>query len=412
MSKEEQEIMDLTRDARTIFVSQMVVRATERDVEEFFEQVGPVQRVSLIKDKHTQKSKGYGYVEFSDLESVPKALLLNGQKFCMKHPACVCSGFPIAVKPSEAEKNYAAMAEAAGGSTLTAGIEKRVYLCGLPPGASEGDIRKVAEMLGHVEKVSLIRDDRGNSRGYGYVNYSSIDAANSAMTTLHGIKLGGKEIKVGKLNAVGQVVAHTGETFPLDGGAGGALTAQARAALMAQLSSATSAAVQQMGASLIAAVSSSAPQPSPTGGYPSSASSSSSVAHMPGGYPGNGYPAAAGAPVLPSPAAMAMPGGAPTTCILLMNMFDPAQETEPNWDQDIRDEVAEECSKHGRVLHAYADKYHPQGQVYLMFADVGAAMAAAAALGGRKFAGRIIAAEYIALPDYLTRFPEAASRMM
>lgn len=49
-----------------------------------------------------------------------KALMLSGQPFCMKHKGCVCSGFPVLVKASEAEKNYlaqqanAAKKEAAG----------------------------------------------------------------------------------------------------------------------------------------------------------------------------------------------------------------------------------------------------------------------------------------------------------
>ena len=84
-SKEEEELLELTRDARTVFVQQLVVRAEERDVREYFEQVGTVSDVRLIRDRSTGRSKGFAYVEFEDLEVVPKALLLNGQKFCTKH---------------------------------------------------------------------------------------------------------------------------------------------------------------------------------------------------------------------------------------------------------------------------------------------------------------------------------------
>jgi len=50
----------------------------------------------------------------------------------------VCSGFPVLVKPSEAEKNYAALAEAAGGSALSATNERRVYLGNVAPLLTEG----------------------------------------------------------------------------------------------------------------------------------------------------------------------------------------------------------------------------------------------------------------------------------
>ena len=49
--------------------------------------------------------------------------------------------------------------------------------------------------------------------------------------------------------------------------------------------------------------------------------------------------------------------GAPVTSqFMLTNMFDPAKETDPGWEQDIRDEVLEECSKYGAVVHINVDK--------------------------------------------------------
>lgn len=36
-----------------------------------------------------------------------------------------------------------------------------------------------------------------------------------------------------------------------------------------------------------------------------------------------------------------------TECFMLSNMFDPKTETEEDWDQDIKDDVVEECNNHG-----------------------------------------------------------------
>ena len=38
------------------------------------------------------------------------------------------------------------------------------------------------------------------------------------------------------------------------------------------------------------------------------------------------------------------------------------RETEEGWEEDIRDEVLIECSKHGPIVHIYVDK---QAQVHL-----------------------------------------------
>ena len=37
-------------------------------------------------------------------------------------------------------------------------------------------------------------------------------------------------------------------------------------------------------------------------------------------------------------------------------MFDPAEETEPDWDAEIREDMVAECTKYGRVAHIYVDK--------------------------------------------------------
>ena len=51
---------------------------------------------------------------------------------------------------------------------------------------------------------------------------------------------------------------------------------------------------------------------------------------------------------------------------MLSNMFDPTNETERNWDFDIRDDVLDECNKFGDVLHIHVDKVSPQVGVVLL----------------------------------------------
>ena len=49
-----------------------------------------------------------------------------------------------------------------------------------------------------------------------------------------------------------------------------------------------------------------------------------------------------------------------SACFMLSNMFDPTNETDRNWDFDIRDDVLDECNKFGDVLHIHVDKISPQ----------------------------------------------------
>ncbi|RYG44417.1 hypothetical protein EON67_11775 [archaeon] len=94
--------------------------------------------------------------------------------------ACTCSGLPIVVKRSEVEKNFNAMAEAAGGSALSANAERRVYLGNLPRGMNEGDVRSIGATVGLIDKVMVNRDSRGEPTGTAYITYSVCNATLAA----------------------------------------------------------------------------------------------------------------------------------------------------------------------------------------------------------------------------------------
>jgi len=91
-----------SKDQRTVFVSQLVMRTTERDIKKYFKkQVGcKVQDVSLIRDRRNARHhKGCAYVEVGRIEDVAKAVAVSGQPPDFQR-------FPILIKGSEAEKNY------------------------------------------------------------------------------------------------------------------------------------------------------------------------------------------------------------------------------------------------------------------------------------------------------------------
>ena len=92
--------------------------------------------------------------------------------------------------------------------------------------------------------------------------------------------------------------------------------------------------------------------------------------------------------------------GDPARTLLIRNMFDPAEETDENWDQDIKEDTEGECSKYGQVLHCYVEAKKPGGLVFLAFSTVEGAAAAAANLNGRFFAGRTVTAEYLPAATY------------
>eukprot|EP00047_Mylnosiga_fluctuans_P021433 m.104740 g.104740 ORF g.104740 m.104740 type:complete len:496 (+) comp8896_c0_seq3:31-1518(+) len=95
-------------------------------------------------------------------------------------------------------------------------------------------------------------------------------------------------------------------------------------------------------------------------------------------------------------------------CVLLRHVFNPAEETEQDWHLDIQDELLEESSKHGPVLHIFVDP-QSQGLVYIKFNLPEDASKALLSLNGRFFSGKQITAEYLQEPVYMLKFPDATN---
>lgn len=64
-----------TRDEQaTIRVTNLSEETKESDLQELFRPFGPIQRIYLAKDKHTQQSKGFAFINFYQRENAAKAI--------------------------------------------------------------------------------------------------------------------------------------------------------------------------------------------------------------------------------------------------------------------------------------------------------------------------------------------------
>ncbi|MGD9200887.1 MAG: RNA-binding protein, partial [Chitinispirillia bacterium] len=64
-----------------LYVGNLSYSVDESQIKELFEAYGPIDRVTLIKDRNTGKSKGFAFVTFETEEDAEKALEQNGQEF-------------------------------------------------------------------------------------------------------------------------------------------------------------------------------------------------------------------------------------------------------------------------------------------------------------------------------------------
>jgi cold-inducible RNA-binding protein len=68
--------------AKKLYVGNLSYETTQADLETLFGQIGEVAQVSLITDRDTGRSKGFGFVEMATEEHAQEAIRrLNGNNF-------------------------------------------------------------------------------------------------------------------------------------------------------------------------------------------------------------------------------------------------------------------------------------------------------------------------------------------
>jgi RNA recognition motif-containing protein len=66
---------------KNIFVGNLNFNTSEADLRQLFEPYGPVDRISIMTDRDTGRSRGFGFVEMTNAEDGEKAIAaLNGSQ--------------------------------------------------------------------------------------------------------------------------------------------------------------------------------------------------------------------------------------------------------------------------------------------------------------------------------------------
>lgn len=199
---------------------QLSPRATTRDLEDFFSDLGDVREVRLIMDSKTRRHKGIAYIEFENASSATKALALDGKRFL---------GVPMQIQSALLDRNRSDWHHTTSTSTShhhhqppqpppppqqhssintsSHSISRsnlppnsyRIYIGGLHAGITEDMLRTIVEPFGSILRLELIKDrNTGLSRGYAFVLFANIEDGQEAVRNLDGFELAGKNLRVSK----------------------------------------------------------------------------------------------------------------------------------------------------------------------------------------------------------------------
>ncbi|KAL7624266.1 Phosphatidylinositol-3-phosphatase SAC1 [Parahypoxylon ruwenzoriense] len=392
----EEDLTEDERDRRTVFVQQLAARLRTKELKEFFEKVGPVNEAQIVKDRISGRSKGVGYVEFKNEDSVTAALQLTGQKLL---------GIPVIVQLTEAEKNRQVRSTEGSGSHANSIPFHRLYVGNIHFSITEQDLQNVFEPFGELEFVQLQKDDNGRSRGYGFVQFREADQAREALEKMNGFDLAGRPIRVGLGNDKftpestanllqrfqGQNQPYQGSAFSGAGGRGPQASGFDRAG----------------GRDNDKATGASALDDTDVAGVNFNNYSRDALMRKlartdeaSNGSRDERQILKPKTETKPLPVNVNMA----SRCVVLHNMFEPTEEEGENWVKELEDDVRQEAEeKYGHVVHIALDP-NSQGDIYLKFDKVQGGENAIKGLNGRYFGGRMISAAPVVDAVYSSLF--------
>ncbi|XP_062247523.1 polyadenylate-binding protein 1-like isoform X3 [Platichthys flesus] len=193
-----------------IFIKNMDESIDNKALYDTFSAFGNILSCKVVCDENG--SKGYGFVHFETHEAAHRAIdtmngmLLNDRKVQKKGSLQLEAGFVIPTVNFLGEKSQLTRFVGHFKSRKEREVEfgtkamkfTNVYIKNFGEDYSEEKLKGVFSAFGRTLSVRVMKDERGRSRGFGFVNFANHDDARKAVDDMNGKELNGKNIYVGR----------------------------------------------------------------------------------------------------------------------------------------------------------------------------------------------------------------------
>nr|KAF6419285.1 RNA binding motif protein 28 [Rousettus aegyptiacus] len=176
----------------TLFVGRLPPSARSEQLEELFSQVGPVKQCFVVTEKGSKTCRGFGYVTFSMLEDVQRALkeitTFEGSKINV-----TVAKKKLRKTSKEKENLESPKKDQKPKKAKAADKKARLIIRNLSFKCSEDDLKTIFAQYGAVLEVNIPRKPDGKMRGFAFIQFKNLLEAGKALKSMNMKEIKGAE---------------------------------------------------------------------------------------------------------------------------------------------------------------------------------------------------------------------------
>ncbi|KAK7284949.1 hypothetical protein RJT34_19703 [Clitoria ternatea] len=174
-----------------LYMKNLDPEITEATLQEKFSSFGKIVSLAISKDNNGM-SKGFGFVNYVNPDDAKKAMVaMNGSQLGSKTLYVA-----RAQKKAEREQILHNQFEEKRKEQILKYKGSNIYVKNIDDNVTDEELRDHFSACGTITSAKVMQDDKGISKGFGFVCFSTPEEANKAVNTFHGFMFHGKPLYV------------------------------------------------------------------------------------------------------------------------------------------------------------------------------------------------------------------------